>query len=234
MLLRLVKSSVGQSRRRYMLSLVAVCAGILGIMVGVASARHASSSHSKGSSSVTRRVHSRLPFAVLTRPIAHKSQQSVAGLRGAVFAQSGGGREVFVWQGLRSEAATPYSLSMHGNSDQICLISQGPPSTSGQGRADGGVCAPASAAAKTGIIDIAETGSNLYRRVTVLAPNGVKQVTFTDRDGTSYNVEVKDNVVINTDQTLAQPPATAVSFTLPDGAIESASMPLPPTPPQQP
>lgn len=233
MLLKLVKSAAGQSRRRFILSLVAVCACGVGVMVGVASARHSRQGLSKASS-MTRQARSHLPFAVLNRRTARVSQRSIAGLLGAVFAKSYDGREVFVWHGLRSEAAPPYSLSMHGSGEQICLISQGLSNASGVGRADGGVCASASVASETGIIDIAETGSSLYRRVTVLVPNGVKQVTFTDRDGASYNVTVNNNVVVNDDQTLAKPPAMAISFTLPDGTVESASMPLPPTPPQQP
>ncbi|MHB1836916.1 MAG: hypothetical protein ACYCXW_18360 [Solirubrobacteraceae bacterium] len=176
-----------------------------------------------------------VPFAVLAHAPARAAQQGDSGaqaLPGAVLATTAGKYEILVWRGVRSEVGALYRGAMTGSTEQICLIgrevaSSGP----ANGRSSSGSCGPVSSVAEDGIVDISESGPSLHRRVTVLVPNGVEQVTFMDRGGSSYKVKVTKNVVVNEDQDLAESPTTAVSFTLPNGHVESAVMPTPPETP---
>ncbi len=54
---------------------------------------------------------------------------------------------------------------------------------------------------------------------TALVPNGVTSVTVTDDDGATYSAAVSHNAVIIEDPNLA-----AVSFTLPDGGVNRATV----------
>lgn len=226
---------MGVPRRRVALLLIAILvptAAIVGALVAVASAQRKSvGSGAKGSSIRARSRTRHLPFAVLTRPVAHSARQGVLGMPNAIPAGATSKGEVFVWLGSRGEAAPPFREAASAGGEDICLITVDPPTAAGRRPGEGGTCGPAAAFAARGAIDVSETGPSLYRQVTVLVPNGVDYVTFTDRDGTSYNLKVVNNVVINEDQSLVGPPAIAVHFTLPNGTVERASMPAPPVSP---
>jgi hypothetical protein len=87
------------------------------------------------------------------------------------------------------------------------------------GAAGGSICSRPALIEKEGAVGIfqegpgaAAPGSPATLRVTVLVPNGVRNVTFTDRDGSSYKVPVTNNVVEHEDIN-----AASVAFALPGG-----------------
>jgi len=55
--------------------------------------------------------------------------------------------------------------------------------------------------------------------VTALLPNGVTSVRFRDRDGSSSEVAVRNNVIEHEDANIA-----SVSYTLPDGAMQTTNV----------
>ncbi len=146
---------------------------------------------------------------------------------------------MFVWHGLKSAAAPlPYGPLMQGSGERVCIVVRRG-SSGERPRGGGASCGSVAEVSKNGVVDVSETGQNqfwkagekLYRTVAVLVPNGVTQVTFTDSNGRSYSMPVSNNVVINDDQHLAEPPTSAVSYRLPDGSVEHVVMPGPPAPP---
>lgn len=83
------------------------------------------------------------------------------------------------------------------------------------GASGGSVCAPASQVEERGEVGISQEGpgatapnSPATLRVTALVPNGVKSITVTDRDGSSYGVPVSNNVAEREDINIA-----SVSYT---------------------
>lgn len=62
-------------------------------------------------------------------------------------------------------------------------------------------------------------GSRPTLRVTALVPNGVTSATVTDRDGSSYEVPVTNNVVEREDIN-----AASLSYTLPGGGIQTTNV----------
>jgi hypothetical protein len=98
-------------------------------------------------------------------------------------------------------------------SDEYCVMHL----TVGAG--GGSICAPYSQVEAQGEVGIGgegegatAPGSPAIVRVTALVPNGVTNVRFTDRDGSSYEVRVTNNVVEREDINIA-----SVSYTLPGG-----------------
>jgi hypothetical protein len=92
--------------------------------------------------------------------------------------------------------------------------------------AAGGGCAPATQVEEQGSVGIFQegegataAGSPATLRVTALVPNGVPSVKFTDRDGSSYQVAVTDNVIEHEDINTA-----SVSYTLPDGVTRTTNV----------
>ena len=158
-------------------------------------------------------------FAVLSQKARRAHRASINGPRGAVLATSLGSHQVYAWTGSSAEALASLHVNMPSAVSDICLIEQEP------GIGGGGTCGSAKAVAQHGIVGVSEVGDSLHRIVSVLVPNGVEYVTFTDRDGSSYNVKVTHNAVIVDDQDLAAPPTTAVSYKLPGGTTEAMPMP---------
>lgn len=94
------------------------------------------------------------------------------------------------------------------------------------GAAGGSICSQPAQIEKEGAVGIFQEGpgatapgSPATLRVTVLVPNGVRNVTFTDRDGSSYKVPVTNNVVEHEDIN-----AASVAFTLPGGETATTNV----------
>jgi hypothetical protein len=94
------------------------------------------------------------------------------------------------------------------------------------GAAAGGGCGPAAQVEEQGSVGIFQEGegatapsSPATLGVSALVPNGVTSLTFTDRDGSSYQVAVTNNVVEHEDVNIA-----SVSYTLPDGVTRTTNV----------
>lgn len=87
------------------------------------------------------------------------------------------------------------------------------------GAGGGSVCGRRSTVEEKGIVGIGgegegatAPGSPATLRVTALLPNGVASVTFTDRDGSTHQVSVTNNVVEREDINIA-----SIGYTMPNG-----------------
>ncbi|MGN6372191.1 MAG: hypothetical protein ACTHM1_04275 [Solirubrobacteraceae bacterium] len=145
---------------------------------------------------------------------------------GAVRAATVGDLSVYVWErapgertlsrpGAATEPMVCEAFEIHGAVDEA---------------GDGAGCGPAGEIAKAGNVTFGQapipgTHTLSPMTVTALVPNGVESVRFTDTDGSSYDVKVTNNVVVVEDGKLAHPPATAVSYRLPDGKLQNVPMP---------
>lgn len=177
----------------------------------------------------TRRAHARKidvasRFGVLSR--AHGANAAVRNgpfAPGAVLANTFGHRSVYLWEAQRNE-------HMAGSASPLApeqVVCEG---YTDENKPEGAGCAPASLLAESGGVTFGrrrEPGTNTLSPmiVTVVVPDGVESVKFTDEGGKSYEVAVKSNVVLVEDEKLARPPATAVSFRLPDGHMRNVPMP---------
>ena len=170
-------------------------------------------------------------FAVLSHGTARAAGAGSAMFPpGAVLAAVAGSRKVYVWELSSGQPSGPSAGSRPAATTEVCVGWTAP---SGGGSGD---CGPASQLDARGSVAIGRVfdrtkGTLSPTTVTVLVPNGVKTVTLTDRDGVSYEANVTNNVVVVEDENLAPPPATAVSYQLPNGATEAVPMPTPPTGP---
>lgn len=94
------------------------------------------------------------------------------------------------------------------------------------GGAGGGGCASAAKVEEEGSVGVFQEGpgarapgSPATLSVNALLPNGVRSIKFTDRDGSSYDVPVTNNVVDHEDSN-----AASVSYTLPGGAVVTTNV----------
>jgi hypothetical protein len=83
----------------------------------------------------------------------------------------------------------------------------------------GSVCGQVPAVEAEGVVGVGTGVEKSNVRVTALLPNGVKAVTFTDRDGSSYDVAVTNNVVSREDNNL-----TSVSYSTANGASHTTNV----------
>lgn len=174
----------------------------------------------------------RSAFGVLARGHARTASTSGAMFPAdAALATVVGNREVYVWEVPGGEDIAPFSRRHAASTTEVCI---GWEEAGGGGT---GSCGPASAAAEHGSVTVGRvrnqsTGALSARIVTILVPNGVQDVTLTDRDGATRNVKVTNNVVIEEGESLASPPAAAaVTYRLPTGRTETAPMPASPAEP---
>jgi hypothetical protein len=72
------------------------------------------------------------------------------------------------------------------------------------------------------------TGKLSATIVTAFVPNGVEDIELADRNGTVREVRVTNNVAVAEAENLAQPPAPAVSYKLPNGTPRDVELPAPP------
>lgn len=219
--------------RRIVGGLLAVL--IMGTAVGVGSALSAKGSRQLRSPHPTGTQHRRenpgRAFAVLAHKRGHAAAAAADGMipAGAVLAATVGHIDVYLWERAKGEVmlgpGTPPAREQ-----AICegfLITG-----EGRGAGRGGSCAPAG--------KLAETGGALFSQVrnpttkqlspmtaTVVVPNSVKNVRFNDADGSSYEVAVRNNVVVVEDEHLVPPPSDAVSYVLPDGEAHGVPMAAP-------
>jgi hypothetical protein len=84
----------------------------------------------------------------------------------------------------------------------------------------GSVCGKVPTVEAEGVIGVGTGVEKSNVRVTALLPNGVKTVTFTDQDGSSYDVSVTNNVVSHEDNNLK-----SVSYTTPNGVSHTTNVP---------
>jgi hypothetical protein len=136
-------------------------------------------------------------FAVLSHPLKHARIASAGGVQAPPSADLGGvigGHAIYAWQ---REAG------------KICLVDIDNVGGSG------GACSATASAEEKGVnlINLPVGGNTLS--VVLLLPNGVKTVTFTDRDGSTRVENVTNNVAEDEDDNLA-----SVSYTTPSGANE--------------
>jgi hypothetical protein len=171
----------------------------------------------------------RSAFAVLTHKVDRAAAVSQSFLPSdAILATTAGDRHLYVW-----ERAAGAPMGKSGTpSAKTQLICQG--YLVGQAASSpGGVsCGEISELAQTGSVTFGKVrnpGTHTFSNaiVTVLVPNGVKSVTITDANGTTYEVPVTNNVASVEDSKLAPPPAAAVLYKLPDGQVHSAELPTP-------
>lgn len=204
---------MGVRRRRFIAALgtaIAACGFAAAMVVASlgSSPTHAASPQppEKGASTV---------FSVLGKPPATSMPYGVPS--GAVLAQATAKHSVYVWSG--TSANTPLD---EGTTVETCIFS------STNGASAGQTCSPTTVAAERGLVSIQRNLKPTREplTVTVLVPNGVEVVTFTESTGEKRSVTVKDNTVVVEDDQLASPPASAVSYTLPDGRTESVPLPV--------
>jgi hypothetical protein len=185
---------------------------IASVATAVAAAAVASSS---GGSQSTAGPSPATAFSVLSEPAAAGTGVPAGAVRAATTERD----EIYVW----AAAATGQSVlgSTSSGSGEICLMNKGADGASGSS------CSPESMAIKHGIVDVHRTLEPTPEPTTVvvLVPNGVRSVTFTNRNGSTNVVTVANNVAVVEDDNLASAPATAVSYTLPDGTVEALPMP---------
>jgi hypothetical protein len=124
---------------------------------------------------------------------------------GAILAAVVGHNEVYAW---------------HHSSSEDCVMNLH------VGGAGGAVCGQGSKVEEQGTVGIFQEGegatapnSPATLRVVALVPNGVESVVFTDRDGSSQDVDVTNNVVELEDINIA-----SVSYTLPSGASHTTNV----------
>jgi hypothetical protein len=169
-------------------------------------------------------------FAVLSHGNAHAAAAGDGVVpAGAILAATVGELSVYVWERAPGER-TIGPRTPPATEQMVCESYEIHGAVHGTG--DGLGCGPAREIAETGNVTFGQVRIPGTRKlspmtVTALVPNGVKSVSFTDSDGSSYEVKVTNNVVIVEDEKLAPPPATAVSYKLPDGKTQTFPMPAP-------
>lgn len=172
--------------------LVVVAASIAATLL--AAAAFASSGHG----GKLRTVSKRTGISVFSHPPKRLARIAIAGALnpapGAILASVVGRNEV-------------YALHHSGGEDCVMTLHVG-----GTG---GGACSKAAQVEEEGAVGIFVEGSGATAalRVAALVPDGVEVVTFTDRDGTSREIAVTNNVVELEDDNIS-----SVSYTVPDGA----------------
>ncbi len=211
--------------------LAALAIGVLataGTTLAVAShAARSSQAHSRKGHPANPRT----AFAVLSHRTARAAGAGSAMFPpGAVLAAVVGSRNVYVWELSSGQPNGPSPGSRPATTTEVCVGWEAP------GEGGSGDCGPASQLDERGSVDIGRvfdrtTGTLSPTTVTVLVPNGVQNVTFTDRGGVTYDAKVTNNVVVVEDGNLAPPPAAAVSYQLPNGTTEAVPMPASPSGP---
>jgi hypothetical protein len=112
----------------------------------------------------------------------------------------------------------------------ICLTDQEPPSVAGSTPSDtrgltAAACSHPANAETTGIALLAPSINGSNAKITLLVPNGVTTVRFTDTTGASVNQPVTNNVAQFTAANLA-----SATFLTPSGQTEAITEPPPPSP----
>jgi hypothetical protein len=147
------------------------------------------------------RLNKKLGFAVLTHPLKHAHIASATGVQAPPSADLGGvigGHAIYAWQ---------------REVGKICLVDIDNVGGSG------GACSTTTGAEEKGVdlINLPVGGNTLS--VVLLLPNGVKTVTFTNRDGSIRVETVTNNVAEDEGDNLA-----SVSYTMPSGANEGVNV----------
>lgn len=131
---------------------------------------------------------------------------------GAVLAATSSKNAIYAWQ--PTATAEPPLVRVADNGNSICMVeilSAGPKSIA---------CAPSTVIETRGMISINMPSKDVASlSATALVPNGVTSVTVTDNNASIHTIPVSNNAVIIEDPNLA-----SVSFELPNGGINSASV----------
>jgi hypothetical protein len=180
---------------RRILAVAATGASAAGVTLAISSALASGTAQ-------THNVRSHGQFSVLKHAPyakAHAASDDLsAAPPGAILALSSGGTSVYALQ--------------HANGD-VCVFDL---SSGGGG---GGGCAAAADANQSGVaITVMAAGST--PSMAVLVPDGVKEVTFTRRDGTAVSVGVSNNAAEFADPNLA-----AAHYILADGSTHTETVP---------
>jgi hypothetical protein len=179
------------------------------VAVAVAGTVGASALASSSNPGSTHRTGKRTGIAVLShhreRPARAAKADSVSAPAGAVLAAVVGDNQIYA---LRRSNGDDCVINLH------------------VGAGGGSVCAPSSTVEEQGEVGISQEGegatspgSPATLRVTVLAPDGVTSVRFSDRDGTSHDVAVTNNVAEREDVEIA-----SVSYSLPGGGSQETNV----------
>lgn len=130
---------------------------------------------------------------------------------GAVLAAASGKNAIYVWQPTAAEE-TP-SMQTANNDNSTCMVEV-------LNVLESIVCGPTATVEDRGIIGINLPSSGASKlAATALVPNGVSSVTVTEKNGSARTVAVTNNAVLIEDPNIA-----SVSFTLPNGEVNSATV----------
>lgn len=161
--------------------------------------------------------HRRSALMVFSHPLRVRGARiaSVSGIQapaGAVLAAVSSQKEIYAWQPTSAQETTPMGAADGGHSTcMVKVLSSGLESIA---------CGSTAEVEERGIIGLSmPSKAEPNPSATALVPNGVTSVTVTDNDGATYSAAVSHNAVIIEDPDLA-----AVSFTLPDGGVNEATV----------
>jgi hypothetical protein len=158
------------------------------------------------------RTRSRLAVFAQSRATSAKAASAGPGApAGAVLGLVAGSARLYAWQPTASEESSEMRTADGGSS--LCLVEV-------LAKVESIVCGAKSEIEERGIIGInlpSITAPNLG--ATALVPNGVTSVEITDSNGKAYSANVVNNLVA-----VADPDLASVSYTLPDGQTNAASV----------
>jgi hypothetical protein len=184
--------------------MLVAAASVVGVLVATA----ALASSSGGGNG--HRARARTDIAVLSR----RPQGSVHAARGdslkpppgAILAAVVGRVSIYVWRNPRHEDCV---IDLHVGAE-VGLVT----------------CAPSATAERRGMVQVSREargatapGSPATVRVSTLVPDGVTSITVTDRDGSSHETRVSNNVAVREDIR-----AASVSYTLPGGSVRKTNV----------
>ncbi len=172
-------------------------ASAIGLVIAAVAACTLVATALAASGSAKKTHHSAGKLAVLTPHLARAAKSALIPA-GAVLATVADGAEVYADQNA---------------SDEDCIIHVTP------NAGGGSVCAPASQVEAEGEVGVGRSGASDAVRVSALVPNGVTNLRFVDRDGSSYTVGVTNNVVEHQDGSVA-----SVGYTLPNGKVHTTNI----------
>lgn len=180
---------------------VASVAGVL-----VATAALASSSNHGNS----RRARARTDIAVFSRHPRESAHVARGGSLkpppGAILAAVVGRVSIYVWRNPSHEDCV---IDLHAGAE-VGLVT----------------CAPSATVERRGMVQVSREAKGATApdspatvRVSTLVPDGVASIRVTDRDGSSYETHVSNNVAVREDSR-----AASVSYTLPGGGVRRTNV----------
>lgn len=171
------------------------------------------------------------PIEAFAARTGHKTQSTIVNAgdtsssgipAGAVLLANVHNRSFYIWEEARRDRIAEHIGRVPPGSGHENLLCDGYVMSDGTSSV---ACGPAKKIAEVGEVGFGRLSGQSALTFTAVLPHGVKSVRFTDVSGKSYEVEVTDNVIVVEDNNLARPPATAVSYRLGDGRIETLSLP---------